>query len=115
MDDLSIKILNEDSVEVPISIWKLNLTYKLWSESITPWEHRRIFRILKIPYSIGNKYTEISDKRTNYNKISKTINEMKGLKKATMNLLFCKIIIDKRYDICDDIIYKILYSIHLNQ
>lgn len=114
MENVSIKILNENSVEIPISMWKLNLTYEMWSESITPWERRRIFRIFKIPYSIGNKYKEISDQRLNYNKVNQTINEIKGLKKAKINLLIGKVINEKRYDICEDIIYRILYFIHQN-
>ena len=114
MENVTIKVLNESSVEIPISMWKLNLTYEMWSESITPWERRRIFRIFKIPYSIGNKYKEISDQRINYNKVNQTMNEMKELKKAKINLSFGKVIHDKRYDICEDIIHRMLYFIHLN-
>ena len=114
MENVLIKVLNENSVEIPISMWKLNLTYEMWSESITPWERRRIFRIFKIPYSIGNKYKEISDQRLNYNKVNQTINEMKGFKKAKINLSIGKVVLDTQYDICEDIIRKILHFIHLN-
>ena len=114
MENVSIKVLNENSVEIPISMWKFNLTYEMWSESITRWERRRIFRIFKIPYSIGNKYKDISDQRLNYNKVNQTLNEIKGFKKAKINLLMGKVINDKRYDLCEDIIHKLLYFIHLN-
>ena len=112
MDTILIKILNEDSVEVPVSIWNINLTYKMWNESITPWEHRRIFRTFKLPYSIGNKYKELPDKRINYNKIKQKIYEIKGLKKATLNLAISKVINEKRYELCDDIILRIIDLIH---
>ena len=47
MEDYKIKVLNKESIEIPISITKLKLTMDIWSDKITPWEKRRIFKIWK--------------------------------------------------------------------
>ncbi len=108
MDKYKIKIINKSSIEVPKSLNKLNLTYEMWSSMITPWERRRIFRDFKLLYSIGNGE---KDMMINYNKINEVLKIHQLLNKAKNRLLVGKIINKKEYEICEDIIYKLLEKI----
>ena len=107
MDEYSIKIVDKNSVEKPYSIYKVNLTYHLWKNNMTPWEHRRIFRDFEMVYNIGNK-KELSDSELNYNQLIQKIKEFKNLKKAYKLLSFAKVINENGFLICDDIIMKII-------
>tara|TARA_B100000902_G_C27254367_1_gene887060 strand:- start:484 stop:825 length:342 start_codon:yes stop_codon:yes gene_type:complete len=112
MDDYTIKILNEDLIETEQSIYKIELSYNTWAVNITPWEHRRIFRMFKIPYQIGNRCApEKYDIEINYNSIYEKMNEMKKLRKNYKYLLFAKLCDTIDHEICDDIKLKIISNI----
>ena len=107
MDEYFIKIQDNKLVEKPYSIDKVNLTYQLWKNNMTPWEHRRIFRDFDMVYNIGNKQ-ELSDSKLNYNQLIQKIKEFKNLKKAYKLLSFAKVLHKRDLAICDDIIMKII-------
>ena len=107
MNEYSIKIVDKNSVEKPYSIYKVNLTYRLWKNNMTPWEHRRIFRDFEMVYNIGSK-KEIPDSLLNYNQLIQKIEEFKNLKRAYRYLSFAKVINEINFLICDDIIMKII-------
>ena len=110
MNNHTIRILDSDQVEKTHFINNINLTYDIWTNYITPWEHRKIFRDFKLIYHIGNK-KDTSDNILNYNQIKQKINEINDLWKAHHHLSFAKIINTHNYYLCDDIITKIIYYI----
>jgi len=110
MKDYIIHILNDDQIETPISIFDINLTYQLWNTSMTPWEHRRIFKIFGLNYNFGNKHLSYSDSYLNYQLIENTVHQFKQLKKANQCLNLAKIISHPTYELCDDIVSKIIHQ-----
>ena len=109
MEDYSIRIINDKQIETKYSVYDIDLTFQLWKENMTPWEHRRVFRQFKIPYNIGNKYApEIYDIKLNYDKLIKKMDEYKNLNRAYKKLSFAKVCYNKNYNLCDDIISKII-------
>ena len=109
MEYYKINLLNSELIEVPFSIFDFKMTYEIWSEYITPWEHRRIFRDFKLIYNIGNNINENS--YLNYKKAEYEIKQFKLLYNARKNITLAKIIQKSEEDVCFDIIEIILKKI----
>ena len=113
MEDYTIKILKR-GIETPTSILKLKLTMNIWSEEITPWERRRIFKDFKLIYNFGNKHTPISDTYLNFNKIYHEIQQIKKLVYSKKRLALRKGLNKMHPEFCDDIINVIVTKINKN-
>ena len=114
MEDYTIKILKKGMIETPISIGKLKLTKDIWSDKITPWEKRRIFRDFKLTYNIGNKQAPITDTYLNFNAIYPEIHRIKKLVYSKKRLALRKGLNKMHPDLCDDIINVIVTKINKN-
>ena len=114
MEDYKIKILHKKLIEIPISIFDFKLTMDIWSDKITPWEHRRIFRDFKLTYNIGNKHEPISDTYLNFKTIYPEIQQIKNVVYSKKRLALRQGLNKIDPNLCEDIINIIVTKINKN-
>ena len=113
MDDYKIKIIQSNLAEIPVSITNVDFTFELWSKYMTPWEHCRILRDLKLNYNFGNRLRPLKDDHINYVRINQELFKVKNLLHAKKRLSLSRVI--QKYDknLCYDIINIIIRNVGL--